>query len=100
MILKIYDFLREHSFARHASLLAVTLVMLCSVLRLSYKEDIRDFLPLGETDSRRMAVYQDISGMNRLFIIFESNGDVERTTQAIDRFALAVEEKDTAGWCS
>ena len=100
MILKIYDFLREHSFARHASLLAVTLAMLAAVWQLSFKEDIRDFLPLGETDSRRMAVYQDISGMNRLFIIFESNGDVERTTQAIDRFALAVEEKDTAGWCS
>ena len=100
MILKIYDFLREHSFARHASLLAVTLAMLAAVWQLSFKEDISDFLPLDEADRLRMAVYQDISGMNRLFIIFESNGDVERTTQAIDRFALAVEEKDTAGWCS
>ncbi len=100
MILKIYDFLCEHSFARHASLLAVTLAMLAAVWQLSFKEDISDFLPLGETDSRRMAVYQDISGMNRLFIIFDTGGDAERTTQAIDRFALAVEEKDTAGWCS
>ncbi|MBR1498449.1 MAG: MMPL family transporter [Bacteroidaceae bacterium] len=99
-VTRLLTLFRAHPFARIASLTAVTLVMLCSVLRLSYKEDIQDFLPLGETDRQRMAVYQDISGMNRLFVIFESNGDAERTTQAIDRFALAVEEKDTAGWCS
>ena len=100
MILKIYDFLREHSFARHASLLAVTLAMLAAVWQLSFKEDISDFLPLDEADRLRMAVYQDISGMNRLFVIFENNGDAGQTTQAIDRFAAAVEESDTAGWCS
>ena len=47
-----------------------------------------------------MAVYQDISGMNRLFVVFESAGDAEKTTEAIDCFASAVEESDTAGWCS
>ena len=50
MILKIYDFLREHSFARHASLLAVTLAMLAAVWQLSFKEDISDFLPLDEVE--------------------------------------------------
>ena len=97
---KLYVFFREHAFARWASLLAITLILLASVLRLSYKEDIQDFLPLSEADRARMAVYQDISGMNRLFVVFESAGDAEKTTEAIDCFASAVEESDTAGWCS
>ena len=99
-ICKLYSFLRNHAFVRWASLLAITLALLASVLRLSYKEDIQDFLPLSETDRARMAVYQDISGMNRLFVVFESMGDAEKTTEAIDCFVEAVEESDTAGWCS
>jgi predicted exporter len=82
------------------SLLGITLVLLLSLLRLSYKEDIQDFLPLSKTDRERMAVYQDISGMNRLFVVFDNPGDAERTTQAIRRFVEEVEESDTAGWCS
>ena len=121
MILKIYDFLRRHAVIRWASLVGITLVMLAYILRLSYKEDIEDFLPLSETDRQRMAVYQDISGMNRLFVIFETtdnrqrttdngqrttdNGQQttdnrQRTTEAIDCFVEAVEASDTAGWCS
>ena len=68
------------------SLLCITLVLLLAVLRLSYKEDIRDFLPLSETDRDRMAVYQDIAGMNRLFVIFDNPDDAELTTQAIESF--------------
>lgn len=81
------------------SLLCITLVLLLAVLRLSYKEDIRDFLPLSETDRERMAVYQDIAGMNRLFVIFDNPDDAELTTQAIESFVKAVEGTDTAGWC-
>jgi predicted exporter len=99
MILKIFDYLRRHALARWVSLLAITLVLLASVMRLSYKEDIQDFLPLSETDRERMVVYQDISGMNRLFVVFESTGDAEKTTEAIDCFVSAIEESDTAGWC-
>lgn len=99
MILKIFDFLHKHAFARWGSLIAITLVLVASIMRLSYKEDIRDFLPLSKTDRERMAVYQDISGMNRLFVVFESKGDAERTTEAIDAFVSVVEESDTAGWC-
>ncbi len=88
-----------HSPIRKSPLIGITLVLLVSVLQLSYKEDIRDFLPLSETDRERMAVYQDIAGMNRLFVIFDNPGDAELTTQAIESFVKAVEETDTAGWC-
>ena len=99
MITKIFDYLSRHAVARWASLLAITFVMTASVVRLSYKEDIQDFLPLGDTDRLRMAVYQDISGMDRLFVVLESTGDAEKTTEAIDCFVSCVEESDTAGWC-
>ena len=106
----------RHAVIRWASLVGITLVMLAFILHLSYKEDIQDFLPLSETDRERMAVYQDISGMNRLFVIFETTdnsqrttdkqrstaeGEVNRqkTTEAIDCFVETVESSDTAGWC-
>ncbi|MBO7471806.1 MAG: MMPL family transporter [Bacteroidaceae bacterium] len=98
-ILKIFDYLREHAIIRWASLLVITMALLVSIMRLSYKEDIQDFLPLSETNRERMAVYQDISGMNRLFVVFESMGDAEETTEAIDCFVSSVEESDTANWC-
>ena len=81
---------------RWASLLGITLVLLAVVMRLSYKEDIQDFLPLSETDRNRMAVYQDISGMNRLFVIFAGPDDADRTTQAIGKFVEEFEALKTA----
>ena len=96
---KLYGFLREHAAIRWASLAGITLVVILSILHLSYKEDIQDFLPLSDTDRGRMAVYQDISGMSRLFVIFETNNDTEQTTEAIDCFVEAIEASDTAGWC-
>ena len=89
----------RHPVIRWASLVGITLVMLAFILHLSYKEDIQDFLPLSETDRQRMAVYQDISGMNRLFVIFENAEGAKQTTEAIDCFVETVEASDTAGWC-
>ena len=99
MVLKMFDFFRRHAFIRWASLIGVTMMMLASVMRLSYKEDILDFLPLDETDRQRMAIYEDISGMNRLFVIFENVGGAEETIEMVERFAEVVEETDTAGLC-
>jgi len=103
MILKIYDFLRNHAFVRWAGCLALTLMLVAAVVRLTYKEEIRDFLPLRETERERMAVCQEVGGMERLFVVFEtpksSLGGVEETTEAIGCFVRIVEESDTAGWC-
>ena len=87
----------------------ITMVLLALAWQLSYKEDIQDFLPFGKTDRQRMAVYQDISGMNRLFVIFTAPCPLppapcplppaEQTTEAIRSFVQIVEESDTGGWC-
>lgn len=48
LALRIYDWMSGHHGWCMASLAVVTLLMVLSVTRLSYKEDIRDFLPLTE----------------------------------------------------
>lgn len=94
------------------SFVVVTLLLMLSVLRLNYKEDIADFLPLDPQHQNAMKVYQDISGANKIFAIFEhgrvctSKGDTltsaEATSNAdelvasIDKFTSLVEKADTA----
>ena len=100
MITKIYDYLHSHKWAMWSSLAAITLLFATLVLNLSYKEDISDFLPLGENEKEAMKVYQDISGANRMFVMFENPDDADRTVEAINLFTETVQERDTAGWCA
>ena len=72
MIVRIYDFLKQHKQFKLLSLLLLTLALAAFTALQTYKEDISDFLPLNSNYHKAIGVYQDISGMNRLFIIFES----------------------------
>ena len=102
------------------SFVVVTLLLILSVLRLNYKEDIADFLPLDPQHQNAMKVYQDISGANKIFAIFEhgkgsdfehgrgSDSRQDTLTSAettayadelvasIDAFTSLVEQADTA----
>lgn len=92
--------MHSHKRMMWGSLSTVTLVLVVLVLNLSYKEDISDFLPLGDSEKEAMSVYQDMSGANRLFVLFDNPDDADLTVEAINRFTDCVNEKDTAGWCS
>ena len=48
-----------------------TLLLVVSVLRLSYKEDISDFLPVDSQHHNALKIYQDISGANKIFAVFQ-----------------------------
>ena len=100
MIIKIYDYLHSHPLVRRASLFALTIVMALLALNLTYKEDISDFLPLGASEREAMQVYQDISGVNRLFVLFDNPDDADMTVEAINRFTSSVEDNDTASLCT
>ncbi len=100
MISKIYDYLHSHKAVMWSSLLALSLLFVALVLNLSYKEDISDFLPLGDKEKEAMKVYQDISGANRMFVMFDNPDDADRTVEAINLFTETVMERDTAGWCA
>ncbi|MBQ5352605.1 MAG: MMPL family transporter, partial [Bacteroidaceae bacterium] len=100
MILRIYDYFSKHKPMLFASLALITIVLVASVVRLSYKEDISDFLPVGTSDRESLAVYQNISGANRLFVVFRNTADADSTISQIDYFEERVRERDTLGWCS
>lgn len=94
------------------SFVALTLLLVLSVLRLNYKEDIADFLPLDPQHQNAMKVYQDISGANKIFAIFEyekadtsgkdtltaadGTANADELVASIDEFASLVELADTA----
>ncbi len=100
MLIRIYDYFHTHPLIRRVSLLALTIVMALLALNLTYKEDISDFLPLGSEEREAMQVYQDISGVNRLFVLFDNPDDADLTVEAINRFTSQVEESDTASLCT
>ena len=67
-ILRLYDYLRAHRWIGVLSSAVVTLLLIGSVLRLGYKEDIADFLPVDSNQHNALKVYQDISGANKFLL--------------------------------
>lgn len=96
-ILSLYDRIRTHHWLRWISLALITTVLALLALRLTYKEDIADFLPLSSPESQALEVFQGISGSDRLFILFK-NTEAEATAAAIATFTEELAKLDTAGW--
>ena len=67
IILRLYDYMKVHKIIGVLSFVAVTLLLIVSVFRLNYKEDIADFLPVDSNHHHALKVYQDISGANKIF---------------------------------
>lgn len=99
-ILKVYEYMRLHHKRCILSFLALTLLLVLSVLRLNYKEDIADFLPLDSNYQNAMKVHQDISGANKIFAILQyrdsTKDDPDMMVSAIETFVAEVQQKDTA----
>lgn len=104
LVLSIYDFFRKSHASAWCLFTGMTLVMVLLVLRLSYKEDITDFLPLDEQNHTAMSVYQDVSGANRIYAIISGRDDREvspdRLVEGVESFVSNVEHADTAGYIS
>ena len=93
--------MRRHRLLCLLSFIVVTLLLLLSLLRLDFKEDISDFLPLDSRHQHALKVYQDISGANRLFALFQyrdtTQADPDVMVSAIEAFTSKLEERDTTG---
>ncbi len=100
LILKIYDYLAGHSKMLWTSLALLTAMFIGLVACLRYSEDISDFLPLGTDEQEQLAVYQNISGASRLYILFSNPDDADMTVEAISCFEDKLRQKDSLGWCS
>lgn len=91
--------MRRHRGWCVLSFVVVTLLLLLSISRLSFKEDISDFLPLDSRHQHALKVYQDISGVNRLFALFQyrdtTKSDPDMMVEAIESFTSELAKQDT-----
>ena len=63
---------------------------------LTYNENIYDFLPISGDEQKAITLYQDISGGQSIFALFEmkendGEPDMERLTEAVDSFAARIQ---------
>ena len=86
---RIYDWMSGHRWWCLASFVVVTLLMVLSVTRLSYKEDIRDFLPLDEEERTALNDY-DRQAQTSLIVAI-----IEQRDSTIDDPDLLVESVET-----
>lgn len=100
LIFRIYDYLANHTRALWVSLVATFILFAAAIASFRFSEDVADFLPLNNTEQEALAVYQNISGANRLYILFDNPDDADTTVHAIDSFESKVREMDAEGWCS
>ena len=98
---RIFSFFHNHTLLRRSVLLTLTIALVVSVFQLSYKEDISDFMPLTEEEKQDMEIYQDISGVNKLVVLFSCDKEnPDSTIAAIDLFQDCVKKMDTHKWTS
>ncbi len=99
LVLKLYDFMRSRPGAGIFSFLLLTAVLAALVMRVEYKEDISDFLPLDGSHDTELGVFQKITGADKLFAVFSyadsAATDVDAMTRAVDDFTQYVRETDT-----
>ena len=102
LILRIYDLLGRHRRLTLAALLALTGLMALLVGRISFHEDISDFLPLDANRNNALKAYQQLSGAERLFVVFgqrdSAKAEPDSTVAAIDDFVAITSRADKAGW--
>ncbi|MDD5862069.1 MAG: MMPL family transporter [Prevotella sp.] len=98
-IIHIYDYLCAHRRMALGIFCVVTALLVVLVSRMRFQEDITAFLPLDSHHQEAMEVYQNISGGNRVFAIFQypggRKGDPDSLVAAIEDFRAAVEKADT-----
>lgn len=102
IILKIYDYLATHKIVGVSSFVFITALLVLSFLNLGYKEDISDFLPLDKERQAALNVYQDISGANKIFALFEcrdtSDVDCDEMVEAVNLYVEYLQQNDSLGY--
>lgn len=100
LILKIYDYLQAHRPVAAISAVLLVVAMALSMLTISYKEDISDFLPLESSHQDELKIFQNISGASRVFAIVSSSDTIESARDtiaaAVYAFAEELQKRDTA----
>lgn len=98
-ILRIYDYMKTHRSWCALVFFVLSGLLVFQLTRLDYKEDISDFLPLDSRNQEAMSIYQNISGANQLFAMFECRDstsiDPDLLIAAVNGFTETLEASDT-----
>lgn len=70
-MLRLYDILNRRRWASPVILTVVSLLLLIPALTLEYNEDVTDFLPFDNETKEGMEVYTQLSGSDRIIVLFE-----------------------------
>ena len=98
LIVRIYEALGRNRRRTLMSLLLLTVFLAFLVCRQTYQEDISDFLPLNDKYHRALKVYQEISGADRIIVIFEHrDGDADKTVEAVEKYTELLQANDKEG---
>ena len=96
--LRLYDFFQRRRRLCIGLIFASIGVLAAMMSSLTYNENIYDFLPISGDEQKAITLYQDISGGQSIFALFEmkdgSEADTERLTEAVDSFAARIESGD------
>ncbi len=105
-LLRIYDYMATHRAVRWVLLVSLTAVLLLLALRLRYKEDISDFLPLGQRHAEALRAYQRLSEADNIFVLVEGKegsaaADADTLVEVLDEYVQrlreSVDERVAAG---
>ena len=103
-VIFIYDFFKKHRGVAWTLLISLTCLFVLSIVRLQYKEDISDFLPLDEDNQTALSVYQDISGSNKIYAIINARDtttvEPEKLVEGVEIFVGIIEEMDSSQYIS
>ncbi len=90
--LYIHDWMMAHKKQSFILLFFILLILSFLASRLSFSEDISDFLPMSKKQKNQMRLYSQISGSNKILILFS----MEDTTQIFpDRLCDAINTFDS-----
>ena len=94
--MRIYDWMSIHRRWCLASFVVVTLLMVLSLTRLSYREDIRDFLPLDEEERAAMSDYDRQAQTSLIVAIIEHRDSTvdypDLLVEGVEAFLDAIED--------
>lgn len=104
IIIKLYDYFKRKPFVYFGLFIFLTIALTLSVLTLSYEEDISDFLPMDKDNKTALAIYQDVSGANKIYAIvsYKDSDAIEPQllVDGVEEFVKNVEHCDSLQYIS
>ena len=85
-MLRLYDILSRRRWAAPVILTVLSLLLVIPALTLEYNEDVTDFLPFENETKEGMEVYTQLSGSDRIIVLFEGKTRDE-SANAVETFA-------------